>query len=227
MSSPDRPPYAPKPSFPNSVGQSIGQLLQIKEPMGAWTGLTPTLGAPLSGLLIGGGLGGLYAGGRYVWDRLGGRTPEKRPWWKHPAFLGALGGTTLGALSGLAQVRGRSAYESPMVSPEQRAAFRSEKAASVRRFIYKSAALVDERSLVRVLDEDPNIPFYEKDKLIGLARKANSMQLRQMAALAAVGSLTAAAAHTIMGTGFFGSAVAGGLSAMAAKNLYPGRPRIF
>ena len=75
-------------------------------------------------------------------------------------------------------------------------------------------------ALIRQISNDPSTAYYEKQRLIELVQQADGFQLRRLAALAATGALTAAAAHTILGTGAFGSAALGGASAFVANNLF-------
>lgn len=183
-----------KPDAGRQLGDFLRETLGIGQSMGSWTGLPPEIGAPVSGALIGAGLGGLYGMGKDWWD---GEDRPKRQWWQKPSTVGAAAGTALGLLSGYAQTH-------PM----------------------KIAALEEKRAgmeaayLIRAIERDPSIAYYEKNRLIGLVNQANPSQLRRLAGLAAGGALTAAAAHTILGTGFFGSAIIGGLTSMALGNLF-------
>lgn len=189
----------------SSFGYQIGEkflrpLIRPAQPMGAWTGLPSSIGAPLSGALWGAGLGALYQGGKRLWDYLGGEEEtEELPWWKHPAVLGALGGSAVGLLkqSSASQLR------------------------AARLSAHEKKSFSNPALLARVISEDPSISFYEKNRLLGLVEKASPSQLSRMAAMATVGALTASAAYGILGIGAFGSAAVGAVTAGIAHNLIP------
>lgn len=194
----------------SSAGFQIGKnflrpLIRPDQPMGEWTGLPSAVGAPLSGALWGAGLGALYQGGKNLWNYLSDREEvEATPWWRHPALLGALGGTAVGLM------------KQQSVSAPLRAA---------RIAAQEKQAYANPDRLSRVIANDPSIPFYEKTRLLSLVDQASPSQVSRMAALAAAGALTASAAYSILGTGLFGSTVVGLLGAGIANNLLPGKPK--
>lgn len=99
-------------SLGNVIGQWLRPVVNPGAPMGSWTGMRPLYGAPLSGLLWGAGLGGLYGLGRAaVRGVTGGEEEEPSPWWANPILIGALGGAALGSASGLAQEKRGSFYD--------------------------------------------------------------------------------------------------------------------
>jgi len=182
-------------------GDMLRRLWGPNQRMGAWTGLRPALGAPLSGALLGAALGGVYGLGRGAYRAITGTGEEEEPspWWKSPMAMGLASGLLLGGASGIAQEKKGSLHQ---------------KVASYR-----------EQRLKQLIAMDPSITHYEKDRLLGLVGQASETQVSRMIALAASGALTAAAAHHILGTGAFGSTVAGGLGAFVASRFIPGKTR--
>ncbi len=208
----------------NALGRAIGGLVDIHRPMGSWTGLPSSIGAPASGLLIGAGLGGLYGLGRMAWDRLGGVQRPPRPWWRSPLVIGGAGGLSLGLLSALAQAkdaaRDREAA-SYAATPEYPAPDVAELGVPGG---WKMAAFMsaqEKNQVKRVIANDPNIAYFEKQRLLGLVDQADSSQLKRLAALALGGALTAGVAHTVLGTGVFGSTAAGAAGSFFLSNLIP------
>lgn len=197
----DGPPLNQRAEGPADVGLWLRRVFDGGRPMGSWTGLPAIAGAPLSGALIGAGLGGLYGG---VKNLLSDERPKPNtPWWKKPWAVGALAGGGLGLAS--------AALRTP--EDDLRA-----KNASYKQADYQ------QQQLIRIIESDPSIAFFEKQRLLGLVQQANGSQLSQMLSLALSGGLTAAAAHTILGTGFFGSSVLGGLAALATNSYFNRQP---
>lgn len=198
------------PNYGYSGGQFLSKLLGGTDPMGTWTGMNPLVGAPVSGALWGAGLGGLYAGGKALLsDKEEDPDQPPRPWWKHPATIGAGLGTVIGLLSGYAQTR--PGFErAPQIYKQQSS-------------LEKQAASPSD--VIRVIMNDPRLSDWEKDHLIKAVMEATPGQLQQLLGAALAGTLTASLAHSILGTGFFGSALAGGIGGFLAHNLLPGPTR--
>jgi len=190
----------PRAGLADVLAPLVGRAIDIKNPMGTWTGLTPEIGAPLSGLLWGAGIGGLYGLGRGAWRQLRGNNfpEEKPPLWKRPWALGSAAGLALGALAARNQLK------------EQQSIMKMS-----------SFNETERRAIRRTLEQDPYIAHFEKERLLGLVNKAEGSQLKRLAMLAAAGGLTASAAHSILGTGYFGSTVAGLAASYVASNYFP------
>ncbi len=181
-----------------AVGLGIRKVTDIENPMGSWTGLDPMIGAPLSGALIGAGLGGLYGGARSLFG--GERRTGREGFWKGPIgrriLYGSLAGAGVGGVSGVLQKLGSSKQANNRLEVE------------------------------RIIRCNHSMSHWEREQIIQSLKGADFMQLQRLAALAAAGMLTAVAAKNILGLGTFGSVIAGGIGAMVAKNYFSG-PKIF
>lgn len=82
------------------------------------------------------------------------------------------------------------------------------------------------REVEKIVRQDPYISYAEKERIIRALTGADFMQLQRLAAMAAAGALTAATASRVLGLGLAGSAVAGGVGALLARNYFGG-PQIF
>lgn len=183
-------------------------LLGGDAPLGSITGLPPLAGAPISGALIGAGLGGLFDLGQGAVDFLRGEERPKKPWWQRYWALGAGAGALTGLASGVMQTRDPGFLERKYQRAEE---------------LSKAGSASDD--IVRVLLEDPYLSSYDRARLVAAMQRASPSQLRQLAMAAAAGTLTGVVAKNILGFGLAGSAVVGGLAAIMANNLMPGKTR--
>lgn len=180
-----------------AIGSKIHGLADLENPMGTWTGLDPVIGAPLSGAMVGAGLGGLYGGAKWL---LGNRSNKREGFWKGPVGRSILAGSLAGA-----GVGGVSAYLQKTSSDKQ-ANSRTE--------------------VERIVRRDQWMSNSEKEQIIRSLQGADVMQLQRLAALGAAGLLTAVAARKILGLGAVGTAIAGGLGVLLARNYFSG-PKVF
>lgn len=202
------------PSLLKGLGAMTGGIIGVNKGMGSWTGLNPAVGAPLSGALWGAGLGLAYSGGKKIMSMIRGDEEEKppTPWWKQPWLVGAGLGTAVGLGSGYLQNHTPSLLEQELEAAQEKGKLAS--------------AFASPEQVADVIMRDPSIPAYEKATLIRSALQASPEQCASLLAAAATGMLTAALAHSILGTGFLGSALLGGAAGMIARNLLPG-PTVF
>lgn len=187
------------PNTANSWGLVANAIRGGSTPMGSATGLHPMLGAPIVGALAGAGLGGIYGGVRSLLED---EDQPPKPWWKKPWLIGTAGGLGLGLASGLTQTLGNQPPKTfDQLTPTEKKGYASP------------------NNVIRVIMNDPSITQYEKTRLVNLVEAASPSQTKQLLAMAVAGTLTAAAAHTVMRTGFFGSTIAGGVAAALTRNL--------
>ncbi|TXH14590.1 MAG: hypothetical protein E6R03_08895 [Hyphomicrobiaceae bacterium] len=181
-----------------SLGNVIGQILKPVYNPGARMGSWTGL-RPLYGAPLSGALWGAGLGGLYGLGRAAVRgikgETEEEP---EPWWANPL---LVGALSGAALGSASGLAQE------------------------KTSSFYDQNRLLELIQNNPSITDFEKKKLIDLVHEADQPQLSRMLSLAAAGALTAAAAHTILGTGAFKSSILGGLGAFAISNFFPGKPR--
>ena len=170
-----------KPNVERNAGAILARVVDNGAPMGSWTGLPTAVAAPVSGALLGAGLGALYHG---VKNRL-------LPWINdEPADEEkTLGGHTLaGALAGLG-IGSVAAYkQSAAYNPNQDMG----------------------RLLVLILNER-SMSEYQKQQAIDRLDNLSSQQVRQLTMSAAVGGLTGAALGALLGVGPVAGGLAGAL----------------
>lgn len=206
------PPPAPifQTSTANRAGLMLHKQLDLGNPMGAWTGLNPSVGAPLSGALWGAGAGLTYGLLRKLFSSE--EENEERSMWS-PILLGALGGGGLGAWSGHLQNKTRRAAASAPPVPSKDLTYQSSATDKLSSWGGNSL----ERA-VYLLRSDPRASDAEKSRLLYALQIAPQPQQSRILQLAAVGGLTALAASKILGMGLIASAVTGGLAAYTFNN---------
>lgn len=200
----------PAENFGQGLGENLLSLIGGRSGMGTWTGLPPSVGAPVSGALLGAGLGLLYGGAQRFNGWLKDEPAEERPWWQQPWALGLGAGATLGAVSGQLQPTNPGGLRAQQLEEALR------KGANVK---YASSM----SSLISVILRDPSLPEHEKRRLIAAIERANPQQRQRLLSALMAGTLTSGLAYGILGLGALGSAALGGIVGFIARNLTPGR----
>jgi len=170
------------PNFERGAGSMLRDWLGGGKPMGSWTGLPMAIGAPLSGALIGSGIGLSVHGIRerlIPW--LVGREPKRsKNAWRRAATTGALAGLGLG---GYAAYKKASAY-----NPAE-----------------------DAGRLIRIILHDRSLSEMQKQEALNRISTLSRQDVYRLNASAALGALTGAALATILGVGPLPGFIAGGM----------------
>lgn len=197
------------PSVANRAGLALHNGLDLGRPVGAWTGLSPSVGAPLSGALWGAGAGLTYGMLRKLFSSE--EENENRSMWA-PILLGALGGGGLGAWSGHLQNQTRR----NLATTPAPAKTLSYNEGAMRKFSNWGGGGMERA--VYLLRSDSSMSDHEKSRLLYALQIAPPQQQSRILQLAAVGGLTALAASKVLGLGLLSSALVGGAAAYTFNN---------
>jgi hypothetical protein len=178
-----------------AAGDWARKNLRLGAPLGSWTGLPPVVGAPLTGLALGTGVGALWRAKQKWIDE----EEEPPPWWSNPMILGPVAGLGFGALSGQLQQR------------------QLEKQQHV-----KQAYNMDR--VLEIVRRDPWMSDAEKQVIQQRLTRADERTKRQLLSALMAGTLSAATAARLLNVGILGVAAAFGAGALAGKNLLQHKP---
>lgn len=178
------------------AGRQVAQSVGGGNPMGSWTGIRGPLAAPVSGLLLGSGLGLLYHGwDDYVKPILDGReTGRKNPW--KSLLIGALGGAGLGGLSSYGLHRAEKAKARRIFEDEQLEKRQSHiKTAN----LFGYSPIRDLGRLAQVILRDPTMSELDKQRALAALERADTQTINSLAAASVGGALTGAAIAALLG----------------------------